>query len=87
MVSPASGKKDFIENAWVGHTLAIGESVRLQVTGPCVRRVLTTLAQGDLPRDPGILRTAAQHYKVSVGVYAAVERGGTVRRGDAVRVD
>jgi uncharacterized protein YcbX len=87
VVSPASGKKDFVENAWVGHTLAIGESVRLQVTGPCVRCVMTTLAQGDLPRDPGILRTAAQHNKVSVGVYAAVERGGTVRRGDAVRVD
>jgi hypothetical protein len=33
------------------------------------------------------LRTAAQHNKVSVGVYAAVERGGTVRRGDAVGVD
>ena len=86
VVSPASGEKDFVENAWVGHTLAIGESVRLQVTGPCVR-VMTTLAQGDLPRDPGILRTAAQHNKVSVGVYAAVERGRTVRRGDAVRVD
>ena len=57
------------------------------VTGPCVRCVMTTLAQGDLPRDPGILRTAAQHNKVSVGVYATVERGGTIRRGDAVRVE
>jgi len=87
VVSPASGKQDFVENAWVGHTLAIGESVRLQVTGPCGRCAMTTLAQGDLPRDPGILRTAAQHNKVSVGVYAAAKRGGTVRRGDAVRVD
>jgi hypothetical protein len=87
VVAPASGEKDFVENAWVGHTLAIGESVRLNVTGPCVRCVMTTLAQGDLPRDPGILRTAAQHNKVSVGVYATVERGGTVHRGDAVRVE
>jgi hypothetical protein len=47
---------------------------------------MTTLAQGDLPRDPGILRTAAQHNKVSVGVYATVERGGMIRRGDAVKV-
>ena len=87
VVAPASGEKDFVENAWVGHTLAIGESVRLSITGPCVRCVMTTLAQGDLPRDPGILRTAAQHNKVSVGVYATVERGGTVHRGDAVRVE
>jgi uncharacterized protein len=48
---------------------------------------MTTLAQGDLPADPGILRTAAQHNKVSVGIYATVERGGSIRRGDAVRVE
>jgi MOSC domain-containing protein len=87
VVAPAPGEKDFVENAWVGHTLAIGESVRLNVTGPCIRCVMTTLPQGDLPRDPGILRTAAQHNKVSVGVYATVERGGTVHRGDAVRLE
>jgi len=87
VVAPAPGEKDFVENAWVGHTLAIGESVRLNVTGPCVRCVMTTLPQGDLPRDPGILRTAAQHNKVGVGIYATVERGGTLHRGDAVRVE
>jgi len=87
VVAPAPGEKDFVENAWVSHTLAIGDSVRLNVTGPCVRCVMTTLAQGDLPRDPGILRTEAQHNKVSVGVYATVERGGTVHRGDSVRVE
>jgi hypothetical protein len=47
---------------------------------------MTTLAQGDLPRDSGILRTAAQHNGVSVGVYAAVERGGLLHHGDPVRV-
>jgi uncharacterized protein len=87
VVAPAAGEKDFIENEWFGHTLAIGDSVRLNVTGPCVRCVMTTLSQGDLPRDPGILRTVAQHNKVSVGIYATVERSGTVHRGDAVRVE
>jgi MOSC domain-containing protein len=86
VVTPASDEKDFVENAWVGRKLAIGDSVRLSITGPCIRCVMTTLAQGDLPRDPGILRTAAQHNKVSVGVYATVERGGMIRRGDAVKV-
>ena len=86
VVQPAA-EKDFVENAWVGHTLVIGDEVRLNVTGPCPRCVMTTLPQGDLPRDPGILRTAAQHNQVNVGVYAAVLRGGTIRRGDPVRLE
>ena len=45
------GEKGFAENAWVGHTLAIGTAVRLNITGPCGRCVMTTLAQGDLPTD------------------------------------
>jgi len=87
VVQLASGEKGFAENTWVGHTLAIGTAVRLNITGPCGRCVMTTLAQGDLPRDPGILRTAAQHNQVNVGVYAAVVRGGTIRRGDPVRIE
>jgi uncharacterized protein len=86
VLQTANGVKDFVENAWIGHTLAIGNQVRLAVTGPCPRCVMTTLAQGDLPKDPGILRAAAQHNQVNVGVYASVVAGGTVRRGDAVRL-
>jgi uncharacterized protein YcbX len=84
VVEIANGGAGFVENAWIGHTLAIGDAVRMSVTGPCPRCVMTTLAQGDLPKDPGILRTAAQHNQVNVGVYAGVLQGGTVRRGDPV---
>ncbi len=87
VVQLRSGEKDFAENAWVGHTLVIGTAARLNITGPCGRCVMTTLAQGDLPPDPGILRTAAQHNHVNVGVYAAVARAGTIRRGDAIRLE
>jgi uncharacterized protein len=87
VVQLASGEKRFAENVWVGHRLTIGDEVRLNITGPCGRCVMTTLAQGDLSKDPGILRTAAQHNQVNVGVYAAVVRGGTIRRGDPVRID
>ena len=87
VVQLASGEKSFAETAWIRHTLVIGEEVRLNVTGPCARCVMTTLPQGDLPGDPGILRTAAQHNQVNVGVYAAVLRGGTIRRGDPVRLE
>ncbi len=77
-------EEGFAENAWVGRTLAIGDRVRLNVSEPCPRCVMTTLAQGDLPKDPGILRTAAQHNGVNVGVYAEVVQGGTIRRGDLI---
>ncbi|MEP7226909.1 MAG: MOSC N-terminal beta barrel domain-containing protein [Gemmatimonadales bacterium] len=87
VVEPDSGAKGFVENDWIGHTLAIGREVRLSITGPCPRCVMTTLPQGDLPRDPGILRTAAQHNQVNVGVYATVVRGGVIRRGDPVRLE
>ncbi len=86
VVAPAEGEEGFIENGWVGHTLAIGEQVRLSITRPCPRCVMTTLPQGDLPEDPGILRAAAEQNQAQVGVYAGVLQGGTIRRGDTVRV-
>jgi uncharacterized protein YcbX len=84
VVATGPDEQGFVENDWVGHALAIGDDVRLQVTGPCSRCVMITLPQGDLPQDGGILRTAAQHNQVNVGVYAEVIAGGTIRRGDAV---
>jgi uncharacterized protein YcbX len=86
VVEPLEGGS-FAENAWIGHALAIGDEVRLSIMGPCGRCVMTTLAQGDLPVDIGILRTAVQHNQSNVGVYAAVVRGGTIHCGDRVRLD
>jgi uncharacterized protein len=87
VVETASGVKDFVENGWIGRTLAMGDAVRLSVAGPCPRCVMTTLPQGDLAKDPGILRTAAQHNHANVGLYASVVRGGTVRRGDPISLE
>jgi len=87
VVEPSSGEEGFIEDEWVGKTLVIGDEVRIDITDPCPRCVMTTLPQGDLPKDPGILRTAAQHNQVNVGVYGAVRRGGTIGRGDPVRLE
>jgi uncharacterized protein len=77
----------FVENDWIGSTVRIDDEVQLRITGPCPRCVMTTLPQADLPKDAGILRTAAQHNQVNVGVYAAVVRGGEIRRGAAVMVE
>jgi uncharacterized protein YcbX len=84
VVSTGGEEAGFAENDWIGRTVAIGGDVRLAITGPCPRCVMITLPQGDLPKDPGILRTAAQHNAVNVGVYASVVSGGTIRRGDPV---
>ena len=53
---------------------------------PTIRCVVTTVAQDDLPSEPDVLRTAATHNSSNVGVYAMVQQGGMVRRGDEVRV-
>jgi uncharacterized protein len=84
VVSTGPDDHGFVENEWIGLTAAIGDQVRLRVTGPCARCVMTTLPQGDMPKDAGILRTAAQGNQVNVGVYADVIAGGEIRRGDPV---
>jgi uncharacterized protein YcbX len=77
----------FAESAWVGRTISIGGGVRMKITDDCPRCVMTTLPQGDLPKDPGILRTVAQHNGVHVGVYAAVVRSGMIRRGTQIDLE
>jgi uncharacterized protein YcbX len=84
VVETSEGGSGFTEDAWIGHTIRIGDHVQLSITGPCPRCVMTTLAQADLPKDSGILRTAAQHNRVNVGVYASVTHGGTIRHGDPI---
>jgi uncharacterized protein YcbX len=84
VVSTGPDRHGFVENEWIGRTVAIGDEVCLRISEPCPRCVMTTLPQSDLPRDPGILRTAAQHNQANVGVYADVLAGGVIRRGDRV---
>jgi uncharacterized protein YcbX len=80
----STAEPGFVENDWLGRTVTVGETVRLRITRPCPRCVMTTLAQGDLPKDPGILRTAAQNNAANVGVYADVISAGAIHRGDRV---
>ena len=47
VIESFSGKKDFIENLWIGKDITIGEEVVPRITGPCTRCVMTTLPQGD----------------------------------------
>jgi uncharacterized protein YcbX len=77
--SPA-GAEGFAENGWVGRRLRIGEAV-MRVSDRTVRCVLPTLAQGDLPKDPDILRTVTKNNGGDAGVYAMIETPGRIRVG------
>ena len=96
-IATPEGESGFVENDWVGRELTIGADVRLRISDPTPRCSIPTLAQEDLAKDPQVLRTIVEHNRLPVplldgealpcaGVYAFVIRGGTVRRGDAVRV-
>ncbi len=79
---PEGTSDGFIEEAWVGSVLGIGEVVRLQIDTICPRCVVTTLAQQGLPQDMNILRTTAIHNQVNAGIRASVLQGGPIRQGD-----
>jgi uncharacterized protein YcbX len=74
----------FVEGGWTDRILQIGAEVKIKITGPCGRCVMTTLPQGELSKDVGVLRAAAKFNQAQVGAYASVVQGGTVRRGDRV---
>ncbi len=76
----------FVEDAWVGTPVGLGGSAVLNPFMPTVRCALPTRAQPDLPRDVGIATTLNRHHDLNLGVYCAVDRPGTVRVGDPVRV-
>lgn len=97
IIIDTAGLEGFVENDWVGKTIKLGESLRLQITDPCPRCVMPTLAQGDLPADGGILKHAiakntplvpfAGKELPSVGVYAKVVQAGWVKRGDSITIE
>ena len=90
--TPADG---FVENDWVGATLQLGGAASVSVMMPTMRCVMTTLAQGELPEDRGVLRAATDHNRIEisglghwacVGAYASVVTTGAVQVGDELTV-
>jgi uncharacterized protein YcbX len=87
--SPEHG---FVENDWVGRSIAIGDEVQLGVALPDPRCCMPSVEQEKLPRDPKVLKALAQHNRIDVagalypcaGVYAVAEATGTIRRDDRV---
>jgi uncharacterized protein len=82
----------FVENDWPGGSAAIGGS-RVEYSFATMRCVMTTLPQGDLPRDADTLRAIAKNNRIEIpqvggvwacaGVYAEVAEQGEISVGDA----
>lgn len=86
----------FVENAWVGKTLTIGNNVPLTITVPDPRCVMTTLSQNGIPKDNYVLRTLVDHNRLDImgsgkfpcaGVYAVVGTAGLVSVNDIVELN
>lgn len=75
----------FVENDWVGKTLNFG-NVQLKVSQETKRCVMTTLAQGDLPKDANVLRSIVRNNSGSFGVYASIVKPGSISIGDRVEI-
>lgn len=89
------GLSGYTENDWVGRQLAIGGQVRLELFQPTARCAVPTLAHGQEPGNPQVLRALARSNRLPVdgsgtqtcaGVYAKVVSPGRVQVGDEVRV-
>jgi uncharacterized protein YcbX len=90
-----TGATGFVENDWRGRQARLGTAT-LTFTDPSPRCVMTTVAQGDLPRDLEVLRTLARHNRIEtpglgafacLGIYAEVTAPGAVAVGDPLILD
>jgi hypothetical protein len=98
LVLETPGLAGFPENDdWAGATVRFGtgdDGVEIEIGAPTPRCIMPTVAQGDLPRQIGILQTLARINRRSsdlgsfacLGAYATVARPGVVRAGDEITV-
>jgi uncharacterized protein YcbX len=80
-----SPEEGFPEIAWEGKRIVVGNAT-LAVTVACPRCVMITHGFADLPRDPALMRVVVRQADQKLGVYARVEKPGTVRVGDELRL-
>lgn len=78
---------DFVEDAWAGRELRVGEVV-LRVGPGMTRCVMVDVDHGaaGLPEATGLLRLLGGVHDTDLGVQATVLGGGSVRVGDEVRL-
>jgi len=86
LIKPEPKRTGKVEQEWTGREVRIG-SVRVKIEMPVVRCSMVAQPQGDLPKDPSVLRTVVNASDQNVGVYASVVAPGTVKIGDPVEIE
>jgi uncharacterized protein len=81
----ATGLEPYPEDGWLGRLLQVGDgpdAPLLRVVRPIQRCVMINVDPDSAERDPAVLRAVAQCHGANAGVYALVERLGSVAVGD-----
>jgi MOSC domain-containing protein len=71
------------EASWVGRSVTFGNAT-VDAVMECPRCIMTTRAQGDLPRDAAIMRAMVAHTAQNLSVYCNIGKAGRVAEGDSV---
>lgn len=71
------------EAEWTGKTLSLGEA-HIDAVMECPRCIITTRAQGTLPRDASIMRALVAHTNHSLSTYCNVSKVGKIAVGDTL---
>lgn len=74
----------FVEDAWVGRVLKIGDTALVGVTKKDSRCMMINLDPDTAEQNPAVLRTVARHHDECAGVYANVIVPGVVGVGDTI---
>ncbi len=85
LVETSAGIEGFTEFDWCGRELRLGQ-VAGDVVMPMMRCAMTTHAQGDLPKEPAIMRTLVRDAEMNFGAAITVTGAGTVEIGDVVEL-
>ena len=78
-------KEPYYEDTMLNKTLKIGE-VQIKIVKKDSRCVIPSLDPQSSKESPVVLQMIQKHHGGCTGVYATVERQGSVRVGDAVRI-
>lgn len=82
-------ESDLPATEWQGRRLAFGDDengAMVQCADPIVRCVMVTIDPETGTKEPRVMRTVAQAFGNTYGIYAGPARPGLIRIGDAVRL-
>lgn len=74
----------FLEDAWVGRVLKLGERATVGVTKKDSRCMMINLDPDTAKQNPAVLRTVTREHGECAGIYANVVATGVVRVGDTI---